>query len=251
MPKAPALEARGLRKAFGALEVTRDVSLLLPRGARHAVVGPNGSGKTTLFNLLAGELLPDRGEVLIGGRDVTRLPPNLRARAGLARSFQKSNLFPDLTVRESLAVALTIGDRRGGTFWRRFDRSPGLLAAADRLAQRVRLEGARDAAVRTLPYGAQRQLEVGLALAIAPKVLLLDEPTAGMSAEETRAMTALIAALPRDIAVLIVEHDMEVVFEIAERITVLDYGGVLIEGTPEEVRRSEIVQQRYLGGHKR
>ncbi len=251
MPKAPALEARGLCKAFGALEVTRDVSLLLPRGARHAVVGPNGSGKTTLFNLLAGELLPDRGDVLIGGRDVTRLPPNLRARAGLARSFQKSNLFPDLTVRESLAVALTIGDRRGGTFWRRFDRSPGLLAAAVRLAQRVRLDGARDAAVRTLPYGAQRQLEVGLALAIAPKVLLLDEPTAGMSAEETRAMTALIAALPRDIAVLIVEHDMEVVFEIAERITVLDYGGVLIEGTPEEVRRSEIVQQRYLGGHKR
>lgn len=241
------LEARHLAKRFGALEVTRDVWLVLPAGARHAVVGPNGSGKTTLFNLLAGELRPDTGQVLLGGRDVTHLPPDARARGGLARSFQKSNLFPDLSVRDNLALALTIGDGRGAVFWRRFERLPGLARRVTELAQRVHLDDVLDRPARALPYGTQRQLELGLALAGAPKVLLLDEPTAGMSAEETQAMTALIAGLPRELALLIVEHDMAVVFELAERITVLDYGSVLIEGTPEEVRRSDVVRRRYLG----
>ncbi len=241
------LEARGLIKSFGALEVTRNLSLVLPAGGRHAVVGPNGSGKTTLFNLLSGELSVDAGQILLAGRDVTRQPPDARARAGLTRSFQKNNLFPDFTVRDNLAIALAIGARRGSIFWRRFDRLPGLARQAEDLAERIRLVEVLDQPVRVLPYGTQRQLEVGLALAIAPKVLLLDEPTAGMSAEETQAMTALIASLPRDIAILIIEHDMEVVFEIAERITVLDYGRVLIEGTPAEVRASEIVRRRYFG----
>ncbi len=241
------LEARGLIKSFGALEVTRNLSLVLPAGGRHAVVGPNGSGKTTLFNLLSGELSVDAGQILLAGRDVTRQPPDARARAGLTRSFQKNNLFPDLTVRDNLAIALAIGARHGSIFWRRFDRLPGLARQAEDLAERIRLVEVLDQPVRVLPYGTQRQLEVGLALAIAPKVLLLDEPTAGMSAEETQAMTALIASLPRDIAILIIEHDMEVVFEIAERITVLDYGRVLIEGTPAEVRASEIVRRRYFG----
>ncbi|HXZ01891.1 MAG TPA: ABC transporter ATP-binding protein [Stellaceae bacterium] len=241
------LEARGLGKAFGALEVTRNVSLSLPAGARHAVVGPNGSGKTTLFNLLAGELRPDYGSVLLAGRDVTRLPPDMRARLGLARSFQRNNLFPDLSVRENLALALAIAQRRGAVFWRRFARLPGLAGDVEALARRLRLEDALGRRARSLAYGTQRQLELALALAGAPKVLLLDEPTAGMSAEETAAMTALIADLPRDIALLIVEHDMEVVFEIAQRVTVLDYGRVLIEGTPAEVRGSEAVRRRYLG----
>jgi branched-chain amino acid transport system ATP-binding protein len=241
------LEARGLGKAFGALTVTRDVSLHLLPGARHAVVGPNGSGKTTLFNLLAGELQPDAGQVLLGGRDVTRLSPDTRARAGLARSFQKSNLFPDLSVHDNLALALTIGDGRAGVFWRRFERLPGLAERIAVLARRVRLEDMLDLPARALPYGTQRQLELGLALAGSPKVLLLDEPTAGMSAEETQAMTALIAGLPRELAMLIVEHDMEVVFELAERITVLDYGSVLAEGTPDEMRRSDAVRRRYFG----
>jgi len=245
------LEARGLRKSFGALEATRDVSLALPEGARQAVVGPNGSGKTTLFNLLTGELRPDEGRVLLGGRDITALPPNARARAGLTRSFQKNNLFMDLTVRENIALALAIGERAGAVFWRRFERMPGLLARAEALAERVRLADVLGVPVRTLPYGTQRQLEVGLALAIEPKVLLLDEPTAGMSAEETRAMTSLIAGLPREIAVLVIEHDMEVVFEIAERVTVLDYGSILAEGTPQEVRASEAVRRRYLGERAR
>jgi branched-chain amino acid transport system ATP-binding protein len=241
------LEARHLAKSFGALEVTRDVSLVLPAGARHAVVGPNGSGKTTLFNLLAGEVRPDAGQVMLGGQDVTGLAPDARARAGLARSFQKSNLFPDLSVRDNLALALAIGDGSGTVFWRRFERLPGLAARIIDLARRVRLEDVLDRPARALPYGTQRQLELGLALAGAPKVLLLDEPTAGMSAEETQAMTTLIAGLPRELALLIVEHDMAVVFELAERITVLDYGSVLIEGTPEEVRGSELVRRRYLG----
>ncbi|HYM02856.1 MAG TPA: ABC transporter ATP-binding protein [Stellaceae bacterium] len=247
MSDRPVLEARALHKAFGALEVTRSVSLALARGARHAVVGPNGSGKTTLFNLLAGEVRPDRGQVLIDGTDVTRKPPNVRARAGLARSFQKNNLFPNLSVRENIAIALTIGERRSGIFWRRFDRLPDLEERIVALARRVRVEAMLDHEVRALPYGTQRQVEVGLALAIAPKILLLDEPTAGMSAEETREMTALVASLPGDIAILIVEHDMDVVFEIAERITVLDYGSVLIEGTRDEVRRSDVVRRRYFG----
>jgi branched-chain amino acid transport system ATP-binding protein len=241
------LEARGLRKAFGALEVTRDVSIALPAGARHAVVGPNGSGKTTLFNLLTGEIGADAGTVCLDSSDVTNLPPDARARAGLTRSFQKNNLFPDLTVRDNLCLAIAIGERWGRVFWRRFRGMPGLDDRVGALAERIHIADALDRRVRTLPYGTQRQLEIGLALAVAPKVLLLDEPTAGMSAEETLAMTALIAALPRDIALLIIEHDMEVVFEIAERITVLDYGSVLIEGTPDEVRASELVRRRYLG----
>jgi branched-chain amino acid transport system ATP-binding protein len=241
------LEARGLRKSFGALEVTRDVSFILPAGGRHAVVGPNGSGKTTLFNLLTGEIAVDGGTIRLDGRDVTRLPPDARARAGLTRSFQKNNLFPDLTVRENLGLAIAIGARWGRVFWRRFPGMPGLDARIAELAERIHVADALDRAVRTLPYGTQRQLEIGLALAVTPKVLLLDEPTAGMSAEETRAMTALIAALPRDIALLIIEHDMAVVYEIAERITVLDYGSILIEGTPAEVRASELVRRRYLG----
>jgi branched-chain amino acid transport system ATP-binding protein len=241
------LEAKGLRKAFGALEVTRDVSIALPAGARHAVVGPNGSGKTTLFNLLTGEIACDAGEIRLDGRQVTRLPPDARARAGLTRSFQKNNLFPDLSVRQNFSLAIAIGERWGPVFWRSFRGMRGLTDRVVALAERVHVADVLEAIVRTLPYGTQRQIEIGLALAVTPKVLLLDEPTAGMSAEETRAMTALIAGLPRDIALLIIEHDMDVVFEIAERITVLDYGSVLIEGTPGEVRASELVRRRYLG----
>jgi branched-chain amino acid transport system ATP-binding protein len=243
------LEARGLHKSFGALEVTCGLSLALPDGARLAVVGPNGSGKTTLFNLLTGHVVPDAGQVLLDGRDVTRLPPDARARAGLTRSFQKNNLFADFTVRENLALATAIGERRGGTVWRRFDRLPGLAGSVADMARRMRLAAVLDHPVKALPYGTQRQLELALALATRPRVLLLDEPTAGMSAEETRAMTGLIAALPRDLSLIIIEHDMEVVFEIAERIIVLDYGRLLIDGTPEEVRNSEAVRRRYLGEH--
>lgn len=247
MSDAPVLEADRLRKSFGAVEATRDLSFRLPAGGRYAIVGPNGSGKTTLFDLLSGFVLPDAGQVLLDGQDVTRAGVDARVRAGLARSFQKNNLFPELTVRDNLATAAAIAARRGSVFWRRFDGLPGLEERVRGLAARLRLDAVLDRRADALPYGTQRQLELGLALAVEPKVLLLDEPTAGMSADETRAMTALIAGLPRDVAIIIIEHDMDVVFEIADRIIVLDYGSVLVEGPPDEIRGSDLVRRRYLG----
>jgi branched-chain amino acid transport system ATP-binding protein len=226
------LAADGLSKRFGALDALRDVSLTVPTGARHAIVGPNGSGKTTLFNLLAGELRADKGRVLLDGADVTLLGPDARARAGLTRSFQKNNLYPALSVRENLAVAATLALGRAPVFWRSLAGLPDVQRRVEEIAVAVRLQDALERKVETLPYGTQRQLELGLALAIVPKVLLLDEPTAGMSASETRAMTALLASLPRMTTLVVIEHDMAVVFDLAERITVLDYGRVLIEGKP-------------------
>jgi branched-chain amino acid transport system ATP-binding protein len=241
------LAAEGLRKSFGALEVTRDVTLFLPAGARHAVIGPNGSGKTTLFDLLSGEKRPSAGRILLGGADVTRLGPDARARRGLTRSFQKNNLYPALSVRENLAVAATLALGLGARLWPRLGRRRDVAARVEETAAAVRLADRLDERVAALPYGTQRQLEIGLALALGPKVLLLDEPTAGMSADETASMMALLAGLPRSIALLVVEHDMSVVFELAERVTVLDGGRVLLEGTPAEVRGSPLVRERYFG----
>lgn len=241
------LETRGLRRSFGSLYVTDDVSLRFEPGIRYAIIGPNGAGKTTLFNLLTGELRPTAGRVLLDGIDLTPLAPDARARAGLGRSFQRSNLFPDLSVRTSLAVAIAI--RRGVTpvFWRKFDRIHGLHARADEIAMQIGLEDELTVPARHLSYGSQRQLEVGLALACEPEVLLLDEPTSGMSPEETAVMQSVIAALPKSISVIVIEHDMDVVFAFADRIVVLDYGRVLAEGTTEEIRKSPVVRERYLG----
>jgi branched-chain amino acid transport system ATP-binding protein len=241
------LAAEALTKRFGALEAVRDVTLGVAPGARHAIIGPNGSGKTTLFNLLSGELRADRGRVLLAGADVTSLSPDARARAGLTRSFQTNNLYPALSVRENLAVAATLALGRAPVFWRGLGGFHAVRQRVEEIAAAVRLGDALDERVAALPYGTQRQLELGLALAIRPKVLLLDEPTAGMSTEETRAMTALLAALPRTVTLVVIEHDMGVVFDLAERITVLDYGRILAEGTPQQVRGSALVRERYFG----
>lgn len=241
------LEARHLHKSFGALEVTRDVSLCVGQGERWGIVGPNGSGKTTLFNLLSGELTLDRGQILIGGEDVTGARPDQRARLGLTRSFQKNNLFNDLSVAENLAIAISIRRRLGTNFWRRFRNTPRLTEEAEELAGRMGLSSVLTQLAGSLPYGTQRQLELALAIASRPKVLLLDEPTAGMSPDETKAMTSLIMGLPTDTTILIIEHDMSVLFEIVERIVVLDYGSVLAEGAPHEIRNSEAVRRRYFG----
>ncbi len=248
-PASPALAlaAEGLRKSFGALEATRGVSLALPPGRRHAIIGPNGAGKTTLFNLLSGALRPDAGRILLGPVDVTREAPDARARRGLARSFQRNNLFPDMSVLAALMTAAAIAEGVAPVFWRRFDRDRELAARAAELAEGVGLGGLSGEPVRNLAYGAQRQLEIGLALASRPSVLLLDEPTAGMSPEETRAMQRLLAGLPAAITMLVIEHDMDVVFDLADRVTVLDHGAVLMEGSPDEVRRSDLVRRRYLG----
>ena len=241
------LRTEGLNKSFGSLTVTRDVNLTLERGQRHALIGPNGAGKTTLFNLLTGELKPDRGKVFFGSRDITRDTPDARARAGIARSFQRNNLFDGLTVRENLLTAITLSSGIGHVFWRALKKYPRLRERAETIAQSVGVTDHLDAPVNGLSYGLQRQLEIGLALALDPVVLLLDEPTAGMSPEETANMTTLLGGLPEDLTLLIIEHDMDVLFDIANQVTVLDYGTVLFQGTPDEVRQSEDVRGRYFG----
>ncbi len=242
------LEVRGLCKAFHTLTVAYQVSFSVPRGCRHAVIGPNGAGKTTLFNLITGAIAADAGEIIVDGVDVTEMTPDARVRAGLARSFQHNNLFPDMTVRENLAAAHAVHGGAAAVFWRPFGDFGEVLRDAEDLARRIDVADYLDTPVRHLSYGTQRQVEVGLALALEPKVLLLDEPTAGMSPEETRAMQALIGGLPADLTIVIIEHDMDVVFGLAERVTVLDYGTILLEGTPAEARASDVVRQRYLGG---
>ncbi len=244
---APILHAEGITHAFGSLVVTDSVTLELVSGERHGLIGPNGAGKTTLFNIIAGEIVPDAGAVRLDGVDVTRLKPDRRARLGLARSFQHNNLFTDLTVRENLSIACAIAHRVGHVAWRAFARHREVHQSAESHAVALGLEEALDTVVRHLSYGTQRQLEIALALALDPVILLLDEPTAGMSPEETAAMKAMIAALPASLTLLVIEHDMEVLFDLADRITVLDYGKVLLQGTPREVRDSDVVRSRYLG----
>ncbi len=242
------LRAERIFKSFGALQVTRDVSLEIPVGVRHAIIGPNGAGKTTLFNLIAGELTPDEGRVLIDGLDVTHFSVDRRARRGLSRSFQKNNLFLSGTVRDNLMLAHIVAGGYGTQFWRRLSGNRAAHEKTAAIAEQVGLADLLERGVSELSYGAQRQLEVGLALMAAPKVLLLDEPTSGMSPEETGRMLQLIDELPRELAVLLIEHDMDLVFAHADRITVLNYGEILMEGTPEEVRGSDVVQEIYLGG---
>ena len=245
------LEATALEKSFGSVRAVAGVSLRVGPGARHAVIGPNGAGKTTLFDLLSGEGRADRGAIHLDGIEVTRAPANARARAGLARSFQRNSLFPGLTVAENLALACAVRRRLTRVFWRKFRAFTAVHREAERLAGQVGLAAEFDLPARDLAHGAQRQLEVALALALAPKVLLLDEPTAGMSPAETAAMVALLRALPPALAVVIIEHDMDVALGLAERVTVLDRGAVLAKGTPDEVRASARVRQSYLGGEQR
>jgi ABC-type branched-subunit amino acid transport system ATPase component len=242
-----ALETRSLNKSFGSLAVTQDVSLAFESGLRYAIIGPNGAGKTTYFNLLAGNLRPDSGAVVLDGRDVTALDVTSRARIGMARSFQRNNVFPDFTVGDNLVLACAL--RAGSTpiFWRPMKRLSGAHAEAREIAEQVGLDDAFNTAVRNISYGSQRQLEVALALACRPKVLLLDEPTSGIGPEETARMHALITALPRSLTVIVIEHDMDIVLDFADRIIVLDYGRVLAQGTPAEIRASKVVRERYLG----
>ena len=246
---AAILHAEAITHAFGSLVVTDAVTLALAPGERHGLIGPNGAGKTTLFDIIAGEIVPDAGAVRLAGVDVTRHTPDRRARLGLARSFQRNNLFTDLTVRENLCVACAIALRVSHVAWRAFARHRAVHESAEARAVALGLADMLDTVVGHLSYGTQRQLEIALALALEPKVLLLDEPTAGMSPEETAAMREMIAALPSSLTLLVIEHDMEVLFGLADRVTVLDYGRVLLQGSPAEVRDSDVVRSRYLGTH--
>jgi branched-chain amino acid transport system ATP-binding protein len=243
----PALEIMGLCKSFGGLAVTANVDLRLERGSRQALIGPNGAGKTTLINLISGALAPSAGRVRLEGRDVTDLPAHVRARLGLARTFQINQLFPKLTVVDQVLLALGERHRSGRRLWRPLGADPELLDEAFALLERLRLDDQALAPIATLPYGRQRLVEIALALAARPKVLLLDEPAAGVPAAESHVIFDAIEALPAEIAVLIVEHDMELVFRFARRITVMAAGAVLTEGTPAEIAADERVREVYLG----
>ncbi|MFI7643629.1 ABC transporter ATP-binding protein [Nonomuraea sp. NPDC049400] len=240
-----ALGLAGLTKRYGSVVAVDDVSLDVAMGERRAVIGPNGAGKSTLFALAAGTLRPSSGSVSLSGRDVTRLRDHQRARLGLVKTFQHSSLFPAMSLRDNVVLA---AQRRHGGAWHPFGRhSHRVVDAAHEALARVGLVERADARVAALSHGERRQVEIALALALAPDVLLLDEPTAGMSAAETSSFVNLLREIPRDITILIIEHDLDVVFSVADRVTVLHLGAIIADGTPDEVRSSEIVQRTYLG----
>jgi len=243
----PLLQIRNLSRSFGALTAVNGVSLALERTERRAIIGPNGAGKTTLFNVITGHLQPSSGDIVFEGRPLGGLPPHAVARRGISRSFQRNNVFTGLGVLENLRLASAAGAHGSFSLFGSIARMPRPLGRARQVAEAVGLTGRLETPAGALSYGEQRQLEIGIALATSPTLLLLDEPTAGMSPEETQRMTRLLAELPREVTVLIIEHDMDVVFSLADRITVLHYGEVLSEGTPDVVRRDSRVYEVYLG----
>lgn len=241
------LKVESLHRHFGGLRALNGVSLAVEAGERRAIIGPNGAGKTTLFNVIAGELAPTSGRILLHGRDVTGLKPNQLCSMGISRTFQKNNLFLGLSVFENVRLAVQVRRGIGRNLWSPIERFSGCTAETSEMLRRMGLWERRDVVARNLSYGEQRQLEVAIALASRPSVLLLDEPTAGMSPAETLQMTEVIRSLPRELTILIIEHDMDVVFALADRITVLQNGEVLASGTPDRVKADPQVQSVYLG----
>jgi branched-chain amino acid transport system ATP-binding protein len=242
-----ALRTDGLCKAWGGVTANDRVSLTLPVGARHALIGPNGAGKTTLVNLLTGLYAPSAGRVWLGDVDVTRLAMHQRVQRGLVRTFQINTLFAGLTVLESVVLAICERTGVAGTWSRTVASCTGEIAEARDLLERLRLGSAANTLTRNLPYGKQRLLEIALALAMRPKVLLLDEPASGIPAGESTEVFQVIAALPSAVTVLFIEHDMELVFRFAQRIAVLVDGRLLAEGTPAEIAADQRVRDVYLG----
>jgi branched-chain amino acid transport system ATP-binding protein len=241
------LSLRGLVKRFGGITATDGVTLDVAPGEIHALIGPNGAGKTTLIHQISGALPPDEGSVAFGGRDITRLAMHERVRAGLARSFQVTNIFKRFSVLDNVALALQARAGSSMRFWRPVAREAGLFDEACELLARIGLTDKAAAAAATLGHGEQRQLEVGLALATRPRLLLLDEPLAGMGPEESERMVQLIAGLAGACTILLVEHDMQAVFRLAGRISVLVSGRVIATGAPEQVRSDNEVRRAYLG----
>lgn len=247
-----ALALRGVQKRFGGVLALDGVDLSLREGELHALIGPNGAGKSTLFGVLSGEHRPDRGQVVLGGRDVTRLDAAKRVRLGVARAFQVARVFAEASVAENVRVALLAAEHRTSGWWRP---APGQRVAEGVRAalERMGLEGLAERPARELSQGDRKRLELAMALVLRPKVLLLDEPTAGMSPAETAQTVALVRELweAERLTVLLTEHDMGVVFDLAERLTVLHQGAVLCSGDPSEVRARDDVAQVYLGGGAR
>ena len=244
---AALLETRQLCKSFGALEVARDIDFRLERGARHALIGPNGAGKTTLVNLLTGVLPPSRGAVLLEGEDLTAAPQAKRVKRGIARTFQINQLFRGLTVLDNVYIAVAERLGAGGSMFRPAGRRADVIAEASGLLETLKLEGDAGRRIHELPYGRQRLVEIAIALGLKPRVLLLDEPAAGIPSAESHILLDAIAGLPKEIAVLIIEHDMDLVFRFAERITVMVSGAIFAEGSPAEIAANRDVRAVYLG----
>ncbi len=241
----PLLDARKLTKAFGGLMAVSDVDFAVERGELRAIIGPNGAGKTTFFNMIAGNLPCSRGRILFKGEDITALPPHRRSHLGIGRSYQITNIFPDLTVFENIRVAAQTR-RTTFTFWKDAEKLDDVMRRAEELIVYVGLVEKREVPARTLAHGEQRYLEIAIALATGPELLLLDEPTAGMSPEERGKTARMIKDIASNLTVILVEHDMDVVMGISDRITVFHYGEVLAQGSPAEVRANPDVQRVYL-----
>lgn len=243
------LQVKGLNKAFGGLVVARDITLSLEPGDRTALIGPNGAGKTTFSNLITGILKPSSGELTLDGRDIRRLGEAQRVKAGIAKTFQITTLFRQLTVRENIRLALLERDRRALRFWHRADRDLKVEAEIDAQLAAFRLGPLADKPVSDLAYGQQRLVEMAMTLALKPRVLILDEPAAGVPSSDSPLITDAIEALPKDLAVLIIEHDMKLVFKVARSIIVLVQGAILTQGTPAEIAADARVRDLYLGAH--
>jgi branched-chain amino acid transport system ATP-binding protein len=241
------LSCQGLVKKFGGITATNNVSLDLRRGARHALIGPNGAGKTTLINLLTGVLEPTEGRITLEGKDISRLAPHLRVRRGMVRTFQINQLFASMTPLETLALVVSQQRGLGARWWRSLASDAAVAERAQQLLDQFHLAEVANQKTEHLAYGKRRLLEIAIALACEPRVLLLDEPVAGVPAGEREELLQTVAALPADVSVLLIEHDMDLVFSFANRMTVLVNGTVLTEGTPEEIAANPQVKAVYLG----
>jgi branched-chain amino acid transport system ATP-binding protein len=243
----PVLETNGLVKQFGGIVATNDVSLKVEKGARHALIGPNGAGKTTIINLLTGVLRPTAGAIALEGKDITNLEAHKRVQLGIARTFQINQLFADLTPIETIGLAVSERMELGRQWWRIVGSKSVVIDESVDILQRFQLADVMEERTGNLPYGKQRLLEIALAIACRPRVLLLDEPAAGVPEAERRDILDAVAALPDDVTVLLIEHDMDIVFSFADRISVLVNGALFVEGPPEEVAADPRVKAVYLG----
>ncbi len=244
---APVLQTNGLTKQFGGIVASNDVSLSIEKGARHALIGPNGAGKTTLINLLTGVLRPTAGRIALDGQDITDLEPHKRVQLGIARTFQINQLFADLTPIETIGLAVSERMELGSQWWRPVGSKSVVVEESVDILDRFRLADVMEERTGNLPYGKQRLLEIALAIACRPHVLLLDEPAAGVPEAERHDILNAVAALPKDVTVLLIEHDMDIVFSFADRISVLVNGALFVEGPPEEVAADPRVKAVYLG----
>jgi branched-chain amino acid transport system ATP-binding protein len=243
------LETESLSKSFGALSAVSDVSLSIEAGTLHSIIGPNGAGKTTLFNLLTGAFPPTSGRVLLDGRDITGTPAERVAHLGLARSYQRTTVFPAFSLLDNVWVAaFATGKSWRGLLWRKAGRYPEVTERARQALADVGLLAKADVPARAISHGEQRQLELAIALAAAPRVLLLDEPAAGLSPEETRKMVSLVRTLKGRYTIVLIEHKIDIIMSVSDRISVMHFGSLIAEGTPQEIRKNPEVRRAYLGG---